>query len=126
MVKLTRELNLNNKQFKKLEEQFKKKEKENDELLKQIEVKNKALEKLRNEVTELSMVINSDKFKSIRSLESELRKYKIQSKEYEQQLSHLKTIDEHHWEDLLWRNRDTYKLLFWEYQIRICEEEIVL
>lgn len=38
-----------------------------------MEVKNKALEKLRNEVTELSLALNNDRYKSIRTIENELK-----------------------------------------------------
>ena len=58
---------------------MKKKDKENMELKRSIEVKNEMLDKLRTEVAELSLMINNDKFKSVRTVEAELRKAKLRS-----------------------------------------------
>ena len=48
--------------------------KENSELKKNCEVKSEALEKLRKEISELSKVLNTDKFKSIKNIENDLHK----------------------------------------------------
>jgi len=61
---------------------LKKYEKETQELVKvwnisinlqHLEVKNEMLNKLRNENAEMAIIINQDKFKSIRNLDSELK-----------------------------------------------------
>lgn len=48
---------------------MKKKDKELYDFKKQVEIKNEMLDKLRQEVAELSIIINNDKFKSIRTIE---------------------------------------------------------
>lgn len=48
---------------------MKKKDKDHQDLKKQMDVKNEMLNKLRTEVAELSLLINNDKFKSIKLME---------------------------------------------------------
>ncbi len=50
---------------------MKKKDKDNAELRKQIDIKNEMLERLRKELAELSLIMNNDKFKSLRTVEVE-------------------------------------------------------
>jgi hypothetical protein len=54
-----------------MEEAMKKKDKDNAELRKQIDIKNEMLERLRKELAELSLIMNNDKFKSLRTVEVE-------------------------------------------------------
>lgn len=62
--------------MKKQEDNLKKRDKDNNDLKKQIEVKNEMLNKLRTENAELSLIVNNDKFKSVKQLESDLKKCK--------------------------------------------------
>lgn len=55
---------------------MKKKDKDHQDLKKQMDVKNEMLNKLRTEVAELSLLINNDKFKSIKLMENDLKKMK--------------------------------------------------
>lgn len=41
---------------------------------KMVETKNEMLEKLRKEITELSLILNNEKFKSIRMIECDYKK----------------------------------------------------
>ena len=74
IVKLTKESNNFKFHFRKLAETIKKLEKENSELKKSCEVKNETLEKLRKEIADLSKILNTDKFKSIKTIENDLFK----------------------------------------------------
>ncbi|KAL4453533.1 hypothetical protein ABPG73_020495 [Tetrahymena malaccensis] len=76
LVKLTRENNSMRKEMQKLQELCKKHQKDNIDMKKMLEVKNEMLDKLRMEVAELSLVLNNDKYKSIRTIEGELKKQK--------------------------------------------------
>ena len=55
-------------------EQYKKSEKENLELKKNMQAKQNALDKLRKEKDELWAIVNTDKYKSIQSIENEQKK----------------------------------------------------
>ena len=55
-------------------EQYKKSEKENLELKKNMQAKQNALDKLRKERDELWAIVNTDKYKSIQSIENEQKK----------------------------------------------------
>ena len=87
---LTNELVLANREVTKLKAEqrssndtYKKSERENFDLKKQVSAKQTALEKLRKEKDELWAIVNTDKFKTIHSMEEEKQKSvsKIQSLE---------------------------------------------
>ncbi|EAR82551.3 hypothetical protein TTHERM_01108530 (macronuclear) [Tetrahymena thermophila SB210] len=98
LVKLTRENNSMRKEMQKLQELCKKHQKDNVDMKKLIDVKNEMLDKLRMEVAELSLVLNNDKYKSIRTIEGELKKSKQQNaelkKEYERVFEEKNEIKE--------------------------------
>ena len=78
---LTNELVLANREVNKLKAEtrtindtHKKSERENFELKKQVSAKQTALEKLRKERDELWAIVNTEKFKTIHSLEEEKQK----------------------------------------------------
>ena len=48
---------------------MKKKEKENVDMKKTLDVKNEMLDKIRTEYAELSLLLNNDKYKNIRNVE---------------------------------------------------------
>ena len=64
------------RELKKFEEKVKSKDKEILDQKRLIEVKNDTLEKLRNEIQDLGLLINNDKFKSFRVIEGDLAKCK--------------------------------------------------
>lgn len=81
---LTNELVLLNRELAKMKAEgrsyadtHKKSEKENHEFRKQIGSKDNALEKLRKERDELWAIVNTDKYKSIRCVESEKEQFEI-------------------------------------------------
>jgi len=74
IVKLTKESNTFKFQMRTLSENYKKIEKENTELKKNCEVKSESLEKLRKEIADLSKILNTDRFKSIKMIETDLHK----------------------------------------------------
>ena len=57
------------RELKKFEEKVKSKDKEILDQKRLIEVKNDTLEKLRNELQDLGLLINNDKFKSLRVID---------------------------------------------------------
>lgn len=59
---------------------IKKLEKENFELKRTNEVKTENLEKLRKEIFEISKMFNSDKYKTVRNLECEMKRVMIENK----------------------------------------------
>lgn len=78
---LTNELVLANREVTRLKAEqrtnndtYKKSERENLDLKKQVGAKQTALEKLRKEKDELWAIVNTDKFKSIHSMEEEKQK----------------------------------------------------
>jgi hypothetical protein len=71
-VNLTRDQNVMRRDAKKMDDKMKQKDKEILEQKKLIEVKNETLEKLRNELQDLGLLINNDKFKSLRVIEGEI------------------------------------------------------
>lgn len=74
IVKLTKECHNYKFQIRSLSEKLVKAEKDNVELKKISENKSEVMEKLRKELAELSKVLNTDKFKSIKSMENDLVK----------------------------------------------------
>lgn len=66
---------------------IKKLEKENLELKRTNEVKTENLEKLRKEIFEMSKMFNSDKYKTVRNLESEMKKVIIENKTLKENIS---------------------------------------
>ena len=64
------------RELKKFEEKVKSKDKEILDQKRLIEVKNDTLEKLRNEIQDLGLLINNDKFKSLSVIEGDLAKCK--------------------------------------------------
>lgn len=71
-MNLTRDQNVMRRDAKKMDDKMKQKDKEILEQKKLIEVKNETLEKLRNELQDLGLLINNDKFKSLRVIEGEI------------------------------------------------------
>ena len=74
IVRLTKESSTFKFQIRTMNETIKKMDKENFELKKNCDVKNETLEKLRREIADLSKILNTDKFKSIKSIENDLFK----------------------------------------------------
>ena len=67
-------------------ENHKKLEKENCELKKNCEVKSESLEKLRKEITDLSKILNTDRFKSIKMIEMDLHKALMLNKALQEEI----------------------------------------
>eukprot|EP01017_Pseudomicrothorax_dubius_P042691 TRINITY_DN7005_c0_g2_i1.p1 TRINITY_DN7005_c0_g2~~TRINITY_DN7005_c0_g2_i1.p1 ORF type:complete len:143 (+),score=55.32 TRINITY_DN7005_c0_g2_i1:466-894(+) len=77
-----------------LKETIKRLEKEKDDAMKTIDRKGEIVEKLKKEVMDLSVALNSEQFKSIRSLESELKKMIEQNKILKRELEKKVTGEE--------------------------------
>eukprot|EP01017_Pseudomicrothorax_dubius_P042694 TRINITY_DN7005_c0_g2_i6.p1 TRINITY_DN7005_c0_g2~~TRINITY_DN7005_c0_g2_i6.p1 ORF type:complete len:172 (+),score=58.10 TRINITY_DN7005_c0_g2_i6:466-981(+) len=77
-----------------LKETIKRLEKEKDDAMKTIDRKSEVVEKLKKEVMDLSVALNSEQFKSIRSLESELKKMIEQNKILKRELEKKVTGEE--------------------------------
>lgn len=85
-MKLTKENNSFKFQLRAFTETIKKLEKENIEVKKSSDVKSETLEKLRKEVSDLSKILNTDRFKSIKSMEGDLFKALSLNKSLQQEL----------------------------------------
>ncbi|CAK82132.1 unnamed protein product (macronuclear) [Paramecium tetraurelia] len=83
IVNLTKQLQQLKLQQRSSQETIKKYEKETGEVVKLLEVKNEMLNKLRNENAEMAIIINQDKFKSVRQLDLELKKERDDKVKYQ-------------------------------------------
>ena len=94
---LTNELVLANREVTKLKAEqrssndtYKKSERENFDLKKQVSAKQTALEKLRKEKDELWAIVNTDKFKTVHSMEEDKQKSVVKIQSLEEQIKETK------------------------------------
>lgn len=87
---MNRELSKLKAELRTTSDNFKKSEKEKYETKKNLESKDNALEKLRKERDELWAIVNTDKYKNLRQLETEKQQIEKNKVEMEQQINMLK------------------------------------
>lgn len=90
MVTLNREVSKLKAELRSIQEQYKKSEKERLEGAKSLQAKDNALEKLRKERDELWAVVNTDKYKNLRTAEQERERAEKQRNELESQVAGLR------------------------------------
>ncbi|CAD8058472.1 unnamed protein product [Paramecium sonneborni] len=100
IVNLTKQLQQLKLQQRSSQETIKKYEKDTGELVKLLEVKNEMLNKLRNENAEMAIIINQDKFKSVRQLDQELKKERDEKQKFQALISQKTEENQHLVEEL--------------------------
>ncbi|CAK67408.1 unnamed protein product (macronuclear) [Paramecium tetraurelia] len=115
IVNLTKQLQQLKLQQRSSQDTIKKYEKDSSELVKLLEVKNEMLNKLRNENAEMAIIINQDKFKSVRQLDQELKKERDDKVKF-QALATQKTEENQHLVEELKQFREVLSKLTYEFE----------